>query len=354
MRKALKRTGFIHIVEIVIITLVVFVLVTQFTAIPPARADWDEAKLNIQGQELLYSVDAMGINWLDPEEVRDALDPVLQESTLKYSVTVKNAIKSNILVGCVCTNSEFEAINSTLTPFTLNNQDVNFSVVQIDPTSERVSFPVYLDVIVIGNYLLDQGGGLGPLIIDLENYLAEGKSVLEIRDLSVQDFGDFVQGYIFGVKWDAGLPDPTSSRINFAVSPNSTFYSIYKYFRHIPGGINTTVWNGFDNFLDNEKVDRETDGNTEVILRQDGTGVPALIVKEGIVANSGRSAWLSAGDDTAERRILLKALVAWLAGNINEVVPGEIREPASFSIFRVINIDMFQPVEVVLNLGYIF
>ncbi len=354
MRKALKRAGFIHIVEIVVITLVVFILVTQFTSIPTAKANWDEAKLSIQGNELLHSADAMGINWLDPEEVRSTLDPVLEETMLKYGVTVKNAIKSNILVGCICTEEEFEYINTTLTPFTLNNQDVNFSVVQIDPAAERVSFPVYFDVIVIGNYLLDQGGGLAPLIIDLENYLAEGNSVLEIRDLSPLDFSDFVQGYVFGVKWDEGLPNPTQSRISFDISPNSTFYNIYKYFMHMPGGVNLSYWDSFSNFLGTEKVSTEEDGNVGVILRQDGTRLPALIVKDGIVSNSGRSAWLSAGDDTLERRVLLKALVSWLAGDTYDVVPGEIKEPATFSLYRVIDIDMFQPIEVVLNLGYIF
>jgi len=350
-----KRVGFIHIVEIVVITLVVFILVTQFTSIPAAKADWDEAKLNIQGYELLYSADKTGINWLDPDEVRGVLDPILEDTTLKYSVSVKNAIKSNIFFGCICTDSEFERMQNILTPYTLNGQMVNFSLVQIDPTIETVSFPAYYDVMFVGNYLFDQRGGLGPHIVGLENYLAEGRAVMEIRDLRQQDFGDFIQGYIFGVSWDNGLPDPTSSRINFAISPNSSLYNIYKYFMHIPGEMNFSTWDGFRNFLDAEKVNKDAAGNTEIILRQDNTGVPALIVKQGIVANAGRSAWLSVGDDTLEeRKVLIRALVSWLAGDTYTLVPGEIKDPKTFSLLRVVNIDMFQPIEVVLNLGYIF
>ena len=355
-----RRVGFIHVVEIVIITLVVFILVTQFSTLPVARGDWDEAKLNLQGYDLLYSADKTGVNWLDPEEVRGVLDPVLEGTTLRYSVTIKNALKANILVGCICTNPEFNTIEGILTPFTFNGEDINFSLAQIDPTVEDVSFPVYYDVIIVGNAVFDQMGGIGPYLVDVENYLAEGKGIVDIRDLDAQDFGvednrGFIQEYIFGLRWNEGLPDPNFNRINFAVPENSTYYKLYKYFTYIPSGINASGWDGFNNFLSGEKADKAADGIVEVILRQEGTNVPAMIVKEGIVAGAGKSAWLSGGDDTREeRKALIRTLVTWMAGDEYPVVPGEVRDPTTFSIYRVVNIDMFQPIEVILSLGYIF
>ena len=51
------RKGFLHISEIIIMVIMVFVILFQFTTIPAMRTGWDRIKLKMMSHDLLYSID---------------------------------------------------------------------------------------------------------------------------------------------------------------------------------------------------------------------------------------------------------------------------------------------------------
>jgi hypothetical protein len=85
----MARKGFIHIVEIIIISLVMFLIVTQFANIPKIKSDWDRAGLVLQGNDLLFSLDEKGVDWLDSSEVESSLEEFLNETTIQYSLKIR-------------------------------------------------------------------------------------------------------------------------------------------------------------------------------------------------------------------------------------------------------------------------
>ncbi|MFQ5647635.1 MAG: hypothetical protein ACE5FW_00175 [Candidatus Aenigmatarchaeota archaeon] len=329
------KKGFIHIVEIVIISLVVFVLVIQIATIPRAEAEWDRTKLILQGNDILHTLNAKGVNWLSRTDVVGNLTEVLAGTNLRYRILVRNAIPANITIGCLaCTPGELEELESALAgSFTLNGERIRFNV---HPAALDSIPPWGLDVACLGR------AALPGLEMQVEDFLAGGGGVLEIRDLEAADTAE--RADIFGLETWETAPGTGNIEFNPGLGPDSRHWSIWKYFRHIPSGLDFSLWSSFDGFLEPTE-DR-------VILRELASGAPALVVNE---YYGGRAAWLSDGDNTLEdRKALIRALAAWAAGDTYEVVPADIREPQAFSLHTVINQDMFQPIEIVLSLGYIF
>ena len=331
------KKGFIHIVEIVVISLVMFVLVIQLTSIPGVRSDWDRTKLLLMGNDVLFTLDAKGVNWLDKNEVESGLREVLNNTNLNFGLEVKNALKANITVGCIrCSSNELDELRSVLGSFTLNGERVSFIVTALE------TLPLWLDVAYLGK------DALPDLENDIKDFLRAGKGVVEVRDLTSIDTG---RAEIFGLETWGTAPD--GSNVIFSVDESSKYWNIRKYFWHI---LNNPGWVSFDGFLaPSENVSVPAGDEERVVLKEYTTGAPALVVNE---LGSGRAVWLSGGNNSLEeRRVLIKTLVAWAAGETYRVVPADIKDPQTFSLHTIINKSpnpMFQPVEIVLSLGYIF
>lgn len=108
--------------------------------------------------------------------------------------------------------------------------------------------------------------------------------------------------------------------------------------------------------LQNEKL-QPRDGNAQkIMLIQEVTQLPACVVNSNIVNGNGRAAWLAYSDPAASQDVssMLRTLVVWLAGDENEVIKSEIRNPVIASIYKVYDKDMYQPVEVVLTMGRMY
>lgn len=345
--------GFVHVVEIVIITIVVFVLIYQATSVPTISRDWGKTSLEIQVRDILLSLNKKGINWLNKSEVEEELDALLQNTSIRYGLKIENALKENISVGCFCNDTEYFYLKSVLYPFMLNGEYVSFTIYKLD--THNPSFPITFDVV----FLADNAKNVS--YDQLRSFLSEGKGIVEVVDLTEGDIsGDSVQENIFGLKWNSALT-PNSNNITFSIDSESEFYNIYKYFYNIP---NLTGWippenHTLKNFLDpNEKVDAKNGNN--IVLKQKATNVPAAIVNNKIFEGKGRAVWLSAGnDESVEKKMMLRSLILWASGETYEVVENKIPNPASFSIFKLIkkgeyNPGMDQIIKVTLSLGHVF
>ena len=79
--------GFIHVVEIIIVSVLTILVVMQFWRLPSMETDWSKTKLGLQANDLLFSLDREGVDWLDGAQVDSYLSELLPENTI-YRVLV--------------------------------------------------------------------------------------------------------------------------------------------------------------------------------------------------------------------------------------------------------------------------
>lgn len=354
------RKGFIHIVEIIIVALVVFILVVQLSSIPKREWEWERAKLRLQGYDVLSTLDKMGVNWFDKETIKNRFSGLFGKN-IRYDLKIKNAIKSNISVGCICTEEEYLWLSSVLIPFKLNNQTIRFYVKWIDPYAP--SFPVNLDVIFIGNkffeiYDLDAFRG------EIETYLSYNKGIVEMRDFnsSEQIAKDSVQREIFKLKWDESITI-NSNRLVLNSYPKSVYYIAYKYFYHIPTIDDLCIKNvscKFLNFLNGEKVAPYDDLKERVLVKQIGTNASAVILNNKAFNDAGRTVWISSGEEKNElKQQLVRSVVVWASGQTYHIIKNVLPKPVKIYYLKLIEEDdftpgMFQPLEIELGLSFVY
>ena len=369
------KKGFLHIVEIIIVSLLMFLVISQFTYIPRLESDWSGTKLYLQGNDLISVMDKDGTDWIDILEVTSKIESILPEN-VEYDLKLKNVIKPRILVGCICNPSEYNDVSRALTSpptMTINRHTIQIIPEQI-PTG-TISFDLKYDVIIIGASVYDTIDGNDNMKSELERFLSYDKGVIEMVDLDITKSGGITLGEfqenVFNVLWDNDLPVPSTDDIEF-----STTFSEYvlkppieKYFYHFENSSGDIYREEkpyyFNNFLSNnvnnpEKVNVFDGMDEKIILKQIGTEIPACIINYninyGIIESVGRTAWLSDNIMTDDLSVLVKAITAWAGGDIYDIATGYFQEgrSISFSFFKLLNEDMYQPIEILLTLGYFY
>lgn len=88
-----------HIVEIIIVAVLMFFLIFQFSNIPRAYADWSRAKLTLQAYDVLFSLEGSGLNWSNPTEVGIEMDGIFGDTSIIYRVETEDSsgVRSNIV-----------------------------------------------------------------------------------------------------------------------------------------------------------------------------------------------------------------------------------------------------------------
>jgi len=367
--------GFMHIVEIIIVVLAMFVILVQLVGTPGIDTDWSRVSLSMKADDLLHSLEASGVDWFNSGQVSAAIKSTLNMSNIIYSVKLANVIKPDIRVGCICFNSgELDEVRNALQnpSFSINGQSPSFSVENI--TTDDLPF-TYDAIIVMDRNIS---------YTNAYKYLANGGGLIEVRDLSLElagpkeNYGDEgkIHQLLFGLGYLHDIPVPSiTGAITFnpqATFPNTTYYNVYNYFAHIPNGtgmkINETHY--FSNFLgcnDPEHGECEkmqtTLPSARALMNQSGTGLPALIVNSAVAENKGRTAWLSGlpsgkhltDDDMDDMTVLIKSLVIWASGEEYDVLPSiSMVSPMKATMYKVYNMDMMQPVEITLSMGSVY
>lgn len=333
------RKGFIHIVETIIIVIMMFLVIWQFTYIPGAKTEWSRTKLVLQGNDILFSLDRKGIDWSDSEEVETEFNKHLNQTNILYDLKLRNVIKPRIIVGCICNNTEFATTNEILKPFGTNGRWVNFTLDQIQPSDQPEQYlsEIY-DIVLLWDFNLTG-------YEQVSAYLKADKGIVEIRDLNADEINNWgIQKTFFGLQYNDSLSPPGAQDVAFTelVSyANSTYYNIFKYFYHTPnstGGLIEEPYS-FPDFLgDDEKISPRDGDERRIILMQRGSNSSALIVNQGMGNGFGRTAWLSGypGLMSEEMKVLIRDLVVWAAGDTYRVVPNEITiNPVIFSLYKV-------------------
>ena len=377
------KKGFMHIVELVVISLLMILVVYQLYRNVPSESFWDRAQLSTLSGDILHSLDAKGVSWTDTGQVEAELIRLLGRTNIIFDIEIQNLPKPDLWVGCICTEPEYGEYSGALTgTFTLNGMDYRIRMERISP--QQPEFPLIYDVIIIGK---------DPEMLEgyqrsLEKYLLAGRGVIEIRDFDQPHVSnDDAQLNIFGLEWDAGAVDPgvPTYKIEFNTPPESRYYNIRKYFLAIPNVsgnpdsiddfINETFL--FSNFLTSEERLWPHDNNDErAVLWVRGIipRSPALIVRDKVFKGKGRTAWLSAGyqgGEGEENAVLIKSLILWTSGETFHITGHEIKNPETSYLIDVLKrsriayknptIDelveqkktFFHPLKIVLLLGYV-
>ncbi len=341
--------AFIHVVEIIVILISVLIILTQFSYIPRETTSWDSARIMAVANDILFSLDRQGVNWFDPAEVEAALNSSLP-SNLVCSVRLNNVIKPLIRVGCMCSPEEFADMKSLFSSFSINGEVISYNLSRTDPASPV--FSTFNDVYIVFDY------NLTPFEGDVRRFLSHGKGIVEIRDMDSQNDVDRFQEDVFGLVWDTGVIT-TTDKIAFSdMLPENIFYNIKKYFYHIPNSSGQMFQepHTFDDFLEPQEHAGISGKGTAVILKQQGSeNAPACAARINIMqGGNGRSAWLSGGPLTEERGVMIKSLVTWTAGESYDVIQNPMKSSNTASKLKILNQDMYQIMEIVLKLGYLY
>lgn len=95
--KAMK--GFIHIIEIIIVSLLVFFVFIQFSYVPSMEITWSGAKLKLQGNDLLFSLDRLDMDWTNPNDPGyDMLSELLPSNTIYKVIVIDKDSELQIIV----------------------------------------------------------------------------------------------------------------------------------------------------------------------------------------------------------------------------------------------------------------
>lgn len=346
-----NRKGFFHIVEIVIISLVMFVVIFQMSSLSFTGEDWSRAELRVKGRDIIQALDTMGTNWMDGGEVDSRLSYVINNSNVNYRLYSGNLPDSIVNVGCFfCTPEEWNRMVFLLRDIEINNVGVSFQ--PIAPSEELLN---EADVMVVFDARLESWES------EIVRYLEQGKGLVQMRHFTQEEIeDDSVQGGIFGISWNSSLPSHNSNNITFTpgLVQGNRYYPIKSWFYHIENSSEEFFEEPHEfsySLLAGEKVQVTDLSQERVVLRQLGTNLPACIVRDGVIGGSGRTVWLADGPDTDEKAVLFTSLVAWASPQRRVIIDNDISKPVgSLSFFTVLGDEMYQPVELTLELGYLY
>jgi len=353
--------GFMHIVEIILVTLLLFFVLSQFVLIQRTSTDWPKAKLYLLGNDVLIAMNRMvysDADWFDSGYMKSTADSLIHGSAANiiYSMTLRNVVPPEIKVSCgACTADEFSKLQGALQNFKLNGIDIVFRVDDVQNVNRSLDVEDYDVAVFFDPARAEFSRGIRKQAFN--NFLRMGKGVILISD--IQGSIDPTAASIFGIKTVARALD--SQPVRFTDESgyvNQTVYTIKKYYDNFPPPATSSSFNPALFFNAAEKPIVQSGGNKgNVLLWQQTTDRAACIVNDRIVGGNGRAVWMTRPEGilfgAEDERLLLRSIVAWAAGDYRLIKTRVDNNVVSVSMYRMINgSDMFEPMEIVLDLGY--
>lgn len=214
--------GFIHIVEIVVTLMLVFVALNQFSSLYAKGINWSENYLYVAGRDLLYTLG--DIDFYNSSLLQERLS-ILKQRNIEYDVRLSNAIKNNIIVGCDCNDQELGMVKGNLSSFFVNDREMIFNLFKMSEVDNWND----LDVIIYPSVK-----NLDSSKAALMNFLDSGKGVIEIGAVGAHASED-VQKTIFNLKTRSDSVIPGDVNIGFnKTTVDKPSYPIAKYFNRLP------------------------------------------------------------------------------------------------------------------------
>jgi len=360
------RKGFLHIVEAILVVAIVFFTLPQFSTIPRIVSSWDNARLTLMAEDILFSMDSNQTNWFDADEVTGKLESLLSP-TVTYRVSTTLDVRPFVNVTCVCGPLEYPVFTGIMgSSVTLNGIERKIENRRVNPGGLDFSLNRNLDTDVI--VFFDEHPSLtAEQEENLSTFMSNGGGVVQFRELEDTDVGDSWHDMLFGMDWvyegDSARTVTAQSDFSFLYSTDEA-YKAKKIFGALYPG-----FTGFSNFaLENVTVEdpekvlvQQYQGGSPSVYSggpYDGRPVPMSVINYN-VRGSGRAAWMSNASldiiTGPENRMLLRSLVLW-AGSAKpfDIVGGSMKKSARATITKVVNANFFEPVRIDMSLGYIY
>lgn len=229
------KKGFLHVTEAIIVILLVFVIMFQFSTIPRIRSEWDRPKLEVIAYDLLYSLEGLGIDWFDTNATRDDISAELPPS-IGFTVATQQEVMPVTRVGCVCDPVNFSILRNEILPdFQLNGHDRDFVFQRID--HDDLKFSLGNDVILFWGYPdhMDDSTAAAARDRDLIlRYLETGRGVVEFSDLTESQVVEQWHEDVFGLQWTYSDYDESSLARFPHFAPGRYGYQVQKLFYKLP------------------------------------------------------------------------------------------------------------------------
>ncbi|MFH0956253.1 MAG: hypothetical protein V1813_00160 [Candidatus Aenigmatarchaeota archaeon] len=288
-----------------------------------------------------------------------------------YSVSVRQDVRPEMRIGCVCSVAAYADVGTILADFTLNGIPRNFILARIPPGTLDFSEASsdYDAILLCESQVLTE-----DQIKDAEGYLSDGGGIVELSDLTeAQISGSRWYGEVMNLQWvyDSSYVPSGSGKAHFPyMDPDERRYPVQKIFFAVPPSISFTDFGSFGS----ETVYPKDGAAEKIVVIQDsyytgegsahnGMEVPLATLDWG-VNGSGRVAWMSntsisgSTDDEESAKKLLKSLVTWAAsGKEYPIVEGTVSTGATASMRKVYGgsgAGMYEPVRIYLTIGYHF
>jgi hypothetical protein len=359
------RKGLFHIVEIVIIALVMFVMIFQISYIPGIESDWSKSRLTVQGRDLLHSIEEKGIRWSDEAAISGFIAGAFNMTQVRYRLELLGAPKESISVGCLC-QADYEPgcrsfcswlagmLPGPGSPIRFNGFPTEFT------TTETAAIDNIYDVMVSSQ-------PLRGMDMAVASYLSADKGFVLAGDLGSQNFTDYgiILNRYFAVEGSGGSPAGSVGFNLPALEDVQRYCRIPRYFSHIPNGTGDfyNVTHAFGAFS-TDAVRKVSGPRGMVILNATSTNHPACIASYGASSGLGRTVWVS-GDPSRQDdwSVLLTSLILWSSEHRRKITGTDMSvESATTSMYIVPENrtsppdynHMFQPMEAVLTLGYLY
>ena len=218
--------GFLHVSEVIVVIMIAFVMLFQFSTIPKMRTNWDRSKLILMSHDLLFSLDGSGTNWFNASEIRQKAAAILP-STTGIAVTTRQDVRPLIRVGCVCDPQNFSIVQQELlTDFDVNGMRRRFDVVRIDPASMK--FSSENDVIIFWGFQ-DVSSPVDNTD-ELASYLSSGNGVVEFGDLTQPQSEMDWHKDIYNLQWTGSSYAASADAFFSAVPDAGNSYKVRKLF----------------------------------------------------------------------------------------------------------------------------
>jgi hypothetical protein len=332
------------------------VMIFQISYIPRAESDWAKSRLTVQGRDILYAMEGAGVDWSDEDEVSGFMEDAFNMTQVKYRLELVGAPSRYISVGCLCDGgpgcSGFcNGLDSMLPgpgQLSFNGLDTGFTV------TETASINNIFDVMVSSQPLT----GLDTAI---SGYLSGDRGFVLVRDLAPQDFsgyGSILRAY-FAVDEFSGQGSGSVTFDVMELGEEPDYYRAARYFSSIPNGTGDryNVTHVFEGFAA-DPVQRTAEGMT---ILKTFNNYPACIASWGVLSGLGRTAWISGGSTSLDdKEVMVTSLVLWSSRHRRAIASTDMNvEKTVVSMYRVPGNAgqpdyMFQPMEAVLTLGYLY
>lgn len=360
------KKGFLHIAEVIIVAILVFVIISQFYNIPKPSNEWSRTKLTVITQDLIASMEEIGVDWFDPTEVNDTLYNALPRS-MGYTVKLQSYVRpvTNVLCACSSTNYTFLR-NNVIYNYTFNGIRREYNFQRTDPGSLDLSpggAHAQSDVVLLW--------GIPPSIDvqDLKDYLAGGRGIVLFSDLTEDDLTTdnlWIRDQL-NVKWSYSTRPSGTGEFQY-FNPTETGFTVKSIFENDPTYFSPDSFRDFGSSTERVYPNDDVQKKALVVLDNTYTNgvykdlpVPLSIIDWAVEGN-GRSAWMSGADismggppTNKARRQLLKTLISWTAAGRDYTLADTIlAQNSKASIRKSYGTDTYEPVRIELTVGYFF